>query len=112
MIFHYLENDYFSFQHGLELFPAYEGFYDVDSINEIGIKVDGTKPTAGYLINLGNNTRYACLKYKERRAIVENNVVTKVDTGKCSLEFKNGYNNVPSPPVKIFSTNIKIFCQR
>lgn len=78
-------NSEFSLVNSPELEPIYKGLYTLDELNEIGIKVSGTKPTGGHVYNINNKTIYGCLEYKKRKAIIENDVVTKVQLGKCKI---------------------------
>lgn len=84
-------NDTFILKNGLLLFPEYEGIYTYENLTDMGVKVTGTKPVNGYILNINNKTVYGCLRYKDRRAIIKNDLVTDVDTKDCKI--KNGYNS-------------------
>ena len=84
-------NDAFLLKNGTALFPEYEGVYTYDELNSIGVRVSGTKPIDGYIYSVNNKTVYGCLKYKEKRAIIRNDEVTSIDSGKCNI--KKGYNS-------------------
>ena len=85
-------NDFFLLKNGDALFPVYEGLYTYDELHSIGVRVSGTEPTGGYAFNVNNKTRYACIEYKNRKVTIINDVATSVDTGKCKINFANGYN--------------------
>lgn len=84
-------NDTFILKNGLLLFPEYEGIYTYENLTDMGVRVSGTKPVNGYILNINNKTVYGCLRYKDRRAIIKNDLVTDVDTKDCKI--KNGYNS-------------------
>lgn len=83
-------NDFFTLKNGENIYPIYEGVFYTDELNDIGIKVAGTKPDSGYIYNVGNKSVYGCLMYEKRRVIINDNLPTKIDRGRCSLIV--GYN--------------------
>ena len=92
-------NDTFILKNGLLLEPSYEGYYSYSDLGELGVRVSGTKPIRGYAVIFDNKIVNGCLRYKERRAVIENNEVKDVDTKDCKI--KTGYND----DVKIYFAN-------
>lgn len=84
-------NDYFNIKNASSLENRYEGIYTVSELIDLGISVSGTKPSDGFILNLDNKTKYGCLTYKHRKAIIIDNDVTSVVSGSCNI--KNGYNS-------------------
>ena len=84
-------NNLFTINNGSSLNPKYEGVYTVKQLDDIGVKVSGTKPSDGYLFSINNSIRYGCLLYKDYKVVINNNEVSSIGTGGCTLS--NGYNS-------------------
>lgn len=84
-------NGVFTLSNAPKLYPDTVGLFSVDELDNMGVKVKGTKPDSGYIYNIDNKTIYGCLMYGKRRAVIENNKLSTVDTRKCELE--TGYNS-------------------
>ena len=87
-------NDFFMLNNGTLLYPEYEGLYTYDELNNLGVKVSGTKPNDGFILNINNKTIYGCLTYEKRRAVIKNNEVVTIDTKKCNLKTTGYDSNV------------------
>ncbi|MBR5663009.1 MAG: hypothetical protein IKX00_05160 [Bacilli bacterium] len=71
--------------------PLYEGYYTYEELDELGVRISGTKPLTGYLVILDNRVTNGCLKFKDRRVIIKNGDVDSMDTKNCKI--KKGYNS-------------------
>lgn len=84
-------NGEFSLVNSPALDPVYQGLYSYDELKDIGVKVSGTKPDAGYVFNVNNKTLFGCFQYGKRKATIVDDKVTEVEVGKCRI--KSGYNS-------------------
>lgn len=83
-------NSEFALVNSPALDPEYQGLYYYKELKDIGVRVSGTTPDGGYVFNINNKTLFGCLEYKNKKATIKDDVVTKVSTGKCKI--RSGFN--------------------
>ena len=43
--------------------PLYEGYYTYEELDELGVRISGTKPLTGYLVVIDNRVTNGCLRF-------------------------------------------------
>ena len=66
------------------------GFYDVTTLDSLGIKVKNTAPESGFVFITDYGVKSACLVYKELKVVINDGRVSSVEEGTCT--FTNNYN--------------------
>lgn len=100
-------NDLFVIKNSQTLTPQYEGLFTYKELKSIGVKVNGTTPSDGYILSLNNSVKYGCFTYKQRKVTIVDNVVKSVGKGVCNI--KNGYNSNLGVYVADYSGSEEIF---
>lgn len=71
--------------------PIIDSVLYVDDINELGVKISGTKPDGGVITIFDSAVKYACLEYEEYMVEFKNGEYTDAKEDKCIKSRKFAY---------------------